>query len=39
MNTSIDIFEKIALFLTEEGLITPSECIKFLELIQVEILL
>ena len=38
MSTPVDIFEKIALLLTEEGLITPGECVKFLDFIKAEIL-
>lgn len=34
-NTNIEIFDKIALFLTDEELITPGECVKFLALIKV----
>lgn len=31
---SIEIYDKISLYLTEEGLISPAERVRFLELLQ-----
>jgi hypothetical protein len=39
MSATVEIYDKIALLLMEDKLITPSEYIKFLDLIKVEILL
>lgn len=38
MHTNIEILYRIALFLMDEDLISPGECIKFLNLIEAGML-